>query len=178
MKDIYKIFLIFLFSISCSKKEKKVENSKVSETISEIKIIELGHGKGIIFPANYSKGVFTHSDKVKGVFTLNEKTVRTIDSLFVENYESLITSYQKETQGYSILKKDLKFYDKQFFGLLDSKHDSIAHCVIFNLTKSNPYNLKKRILNQSGEGSGFWFDANMFIFEYNLKTKKLLTQYE
>lgn len=178
MKDIYKIFIILLFFTFCSKKPEKVETEKVLDTGSKIKIMKLNHGKGIIFPASYSKKIFIDPDKVKGVFTLTEKKVTSIDSLLVENYDSLLTSFQKERQSFSIIKKDLQFYDKQFFGIIDSKRDSIAYCLIFNLTKSNPYNMKQRILKECAEGSGYWFDNNMFIFEYNLQTKKFSTPYE
>lgn len=173
MKDIFKIFLILLFFTSCSKKSQEVEYKKVLDTISKIKIIELGYGKGIIFPAAYSKKFFTDT----GSFTLNEKKVRYIDSLFVEKYDSLLTYFQKERKLFSIKKKDLQFYDKQFFGMINKKKDSIAYCLIFNLTKSNPYNMKQKILKEIAEGSGFWFDENMFIFEYNLQTKKFSTPY-
>jgi hypothetical protein len=173
MKDIFKIFLILLFFTSCSKKSQEVECKKVLDTISKIKIIELGYGKGIIFPAALSKKFFTDT----GSFTLNEKKVRYIDSLFVEKYDSLLTYFQKERKLFSIKKKDLQFYDKQFFGIIDKKKDSIAYCLIFNLTKSNPYNMKQKILKEDAEGSGFWFDENMFIFEYNLQTKKFSTPY-
>jgi hypothetical protein len=35
--------------------------------------------------------------------------------------------------------------------------------------------MKQKILKENAEGSGFWFDENMFIFEYNLQTKKFST---
>ena len=45
-------------------------------------------------------------------------------------------------------------------------------CLIFNLTESNPYNMKQRIEKECAMGSGNWFDNNMFEFEFNIQTKK------
>lgn len=176
MKDICKIFLIFLFFTSCSKKSEKLETEKVKDTVSKIKTIKFKKSMAVVFPSAlmWKRGWVNKDSRERGFFTPDEKTIKYIEKKLPEA-STIIDHYWGEGQGwqkvFKINAKNTDLYDKQYFGYINSKKDSIVAITLFNF-ESNPYKIQERIEKEYISGSDGWFNTNTCMLEYNKCTKK------
>ncbi len=177
MKDICKIFLIFLFFTSCSKKSEKVETEKVLDTVSKIKIIKFDKSIAVILPSAlmWKRGWINQYSRERGFFTPNEETIKYIEKKLPET-SAIIDNYRKEDlpgwrKFFKIYAKDTNLYDKQYFGYINSKRDSIVAITLFNF-ESDPFKMRERIQKKYVSMSDGWFDSNTCMLEYNKQSKK------
>ena len=171
MKDICKIFIILLFFTSCLKKSEKVETEKVLDTVSKIKILKFEKSKAVIFPANYwKKPEFANIDFTteNTFFTPDEETVRHIETLLPKT-ESIIYAMWK---GDSNVKANhMNLYDKQYFGYVDEKNDSIIAVRVFNLLDSYPKSANNKFDTELNSRVCGWYNFNTIDLSYSLKLK-------
>ncbi|WP_339890025.1 hypothetical protein [uncultured Flavobacterium sp.] len=170
MKHILKLLFITVFVLfSCSNKEKR-KTEKNANVRERIKVIKLGEGRTIIFPAEYAKKILTHPNKVTGVFTPDVETIKYIEENLPSNFDSILAPFQKNS-SLRLFKKDLAKYDKQFLGYTNSKKDSLIVGYIVNL-ESDPYKIKPRLEKEFCLCLDGWCYTNTCEFIFNKKTKR------
>ena len=170
MKDICKIFLIFLFFTSCSKKSEKVETEKVLDTVVKIKVINFEKSKAVIFPANYWKQpkLAKYYTDYK-YFTPDEKTIRNIEKQLPKTAPIIYAMWRGDSH---INAKHMQLYDKQYYGYIDKKNDSIVAVRIFNFIDSYPEHVKNSFETEASLMVCGWYNFYTLDLSYSIKRKE------
>ena len=160
--------------------------SRTTDSVSEIKIIELKESKGIIFPSAYSKKLFIEdsTDTIIGFFTPDESTIKYIDENLSRKYFAAVQKFNNQWKDlhdktYSKAqtlksKKEAQRvirYDKQFFGYINAKKEKIIVIQLFDFSE-DPLNVRTQIVNEYIIGYHGWFETNVSKLRFHVESKK------
>jgi hypothetical protein len=172
MKLNKKILIIFTqLLISCLKQsgDKEANNSQKNDTV--IKIINFEKSKAVIFPGNYwKKSKYANSEFANEhiFFTPDEETIRNIETQLPEAESLIYAMWQSDS---NVKAKDMNLYDKQYYGYVDDKKDSIVAVRVFNLLNTYPHSAKKQFDTEVNTMVCGWYNFNTVDFSYSLKNK-------
>jgi hypothetical protein len=166
--------ILTLGFISCTKQSGNIEANDVqnSDTVVKIKILNFEKSKAVIFPANYWKkpqfAAFKYARKTS-FFTPDEETVRYIETQLPKTGSIMYSMWQNDSK---IKAKNMELYDKQYYGYIDDKKDSVIAVRVFNFLDPESDHAKKNFDTEVNLWACGWYNFNACDFLYSLKLKK------
>lgn len=185
-----RIYYILIFVLQFNFLHSQIDpKSRSIDSISKFKVVKLKNSRGVILPSIYLRdNIFneTKTDSLKGFFTPDEKTIKEIDEVLPKLYYPVIQKFNdqwnfinddmhqkmfaEERRNTKKEAKKITYYDKQFYGYINSKNEKIVQILLFNF-KQDPLNLKYEIEHRLIKGWHGWFETNTRSLKYHVESK-------
>jgi len=182
-----KCTILILFYCSFILAQKTAPATRITDSITEIKVFNLKESKGIVFPSEYAKKLFIEdsTDTVIGFFTPDEKTIRFIDEELPKKYYSTIQKFNNQwkkvlddkeyfKEQKLALKKEannVNKYCKQFFGYINDRKEKIIVIQLLDFSE-DPSDVKKQVTKEYIIGFHGWFETNVSHMRFHVESKK------
>lgn len=197
-KKLYLILTALLLTLSCGSSKFNEDGGVISNPISEglknkLQIIKLDKCTGVIFPKEYE--VNFNKNRLQNRFTPTEEEIRNAEVEIQKQYlesdrrfnRNQVYKRTEEIYGDQKIDKKRTFeklmepaikearrsenFDRQYIGFIeDGKKIILVQFLDFS---KDPEGLKNRLTTEFIRGWHGWFETNVRLKEYNMKTKKL-----